>query len=481
MPRRGDSEPTTKTTKLGEERTSLARYRTRAVLGDITNINPSQELSPIGGNRLPSVTPLTLHSNGTEPSVFIEGPSSLVGRVPLQLPATFPCVCASKIGCFSSPRSQSEIPAQFLCGTTSPTHTATAVPARSISQTSTPALDAGGSISNRPARPLITNSTAEDSVSSPCSPEACLACGAQPEASKAYVHELISFLDAGRESNLLSILRMAGIFTSRHLHLLIQMSREERDGFFRLLSHGYLNEVTAMNLKRRLEEYAQQSALPNSSSLGEGDTIPEPSGDIKDELVDRACLPDRFAQVMQISRDKYEALVKTISVCFKRIVTADPGGSYFHEITEGQWSSFVSEVSQVHPFLTHYANSWPLEVYIKSQMKETSIPPQTLRKPIFSSSFQDKVLQIFTCPVRQHMIPGFSSYPIPTMLQHHFRLLRMEELIPAAMLIGIRSNEDFVRIIEMNDELVETLLINTKSTKLSLLHRYLLQISFKKP
>ncbi len=102
-------------------------------------------------------------------------------------------------------------------------------------------------------------------------------------------------------------------------------------------------------------------------------------------------------------------------------------------------------------------------------------------KPKFSSSFQDKVLQNFTCPGRQHMIPGFSSYPIPTMLQYHFHILHTEELIPAALLIGIRSNEDFVRMIEMDDESIETLLINTKSVKLSLLHRYLLQIAFKKP
>ncbi|KAK0228663.1 hypothetical protein IW262DRAFT_631117 [Armillaria fumosa] len=480
-PRRSDHQPNTKKIRLEEEHTFPRPYRTRTVLGDSININPSQALSPIGGNRLPSATPLTLHSNGTGPSVIIQGPSSLVGQVSLQQPAIFPFARASTIDCFGSPHSPSVTPAQLPCSTTSPTHpAAAAVPARDIAQTSTPALDAGGSINSRPTRPLVTSSTAEDGEFFPCSPEACLACGTQPEASKAYVHELISFLDADRESNLLSILRMAGIFTSRHLHLLVQMSREERDGFFRLLSPGYLNEVTAMNLKKRLEEYAQQSALHNSSSLGEGDTIPEPSEGIKDELVGRACLPDRFAQVMQISKDKYDGLVKTISVCFKRIVTADPGGCYFHEITEEQWNSFVSEVSQVHPFLTHYANLWPLEIYIKSQMKETSTPPQTSGKPYFSSSFQDKVLQIFTCPVRQHMIPGFSSYPIPTMLQHHFRLLRVEELIPAAMLIGIRSNEDFVRIIEMNDELVETLLINTKSTKLSLLHRYLLQIAFKK-
>ncbi|KAK0483751.1 hypothetical protein IW261DRAFT_1605879 [Armillaria novae-zelandiae] len=456
--------------------------KARTVLGDITNINPSQALPPVGGNRLPSAASLTLHSNGAEPSVSIQGPSSLVGQVSLQPPASFPSVRANRIECFGSPRFQSVIPGQLLCTTTSPAHpAATAVPARTLSQTSTPALDAAGrGISSGPTRPLVTSSTTEDGESFPTSPEACLSCGAQPEASKVYVHELISFLDADGECNLLLILRIAGIFTSRHLHLLIQMSREDRDGFFRLLSPGYLNEVTAMNLKKRLEEYAQQSALPNSSLLGEGDTIPEPCENIKDELVDQACLPDRFAQVMQISRDKYDGLVKTISACFKRLVTENPGGSYFHEITEEQWSSFVSAVSQVHPFLTHYADSWPLEVYIKSQMKETSTPPQTSGKPNFSSSFQDKVLQIFTCPVRQHMIPGFSSYPIPTMLQHHFRLLRMEELIPAALLIGIRSNEDFVRIIEMDDELVETLLINTKSTKLSLLHRYLLQIAFKK-
>ncbi|KAK0240015.1 hypothetical protein EDD85DRAFT_824024 [Armillaria nabsnona] len=479
-PWRGNSEPTTKKIKLEKERTSLRPYRTRAVLGDIRNINSSHPLSPIGVNKHPSATPLAQQSNGAVPSVFIRGPMSLPGQVSLQLPATFPFARASTIDCFG-PRSQSVISAQLPSGTTMSAYLAAAAPASNVSRTSMPALDTGGSISSGPTHPLVTSSAVEDGESFPPSPEACLTCGAQPEANEIYVRELMSFLDADRENNLLSILRIAGIFTSHHLHLLIQMSREEQDGFFRLLSPGYLNEVTAMNLKRRLEEYAQRSALPKSNSSGEGDTIPEPSGDIKDELVDRACLPDRFAQVMQISRDKYDELVKTISVCFKRIVTENPSGSYFHKITEEQWSRFVSMVSQAHPFLTRYANSWPLEVYIRSQMKETSTPPQTSGKSKISSSFQDKVLQIFTCPSRQHMIPGFSSYPIPTMLQHHFRILHTEELIPAALLIGIRSNEDFVRMIEMDDESVETLLINTKSVKLSLLHRYLLQIAFKKP
>ncbi|KAK0210877.1 hypothetical protein DFS33DRAFT_334806 [Desarmillaria ectypa] len=237
-----------------------------------------------------------------------------------------------------------------------------------------------------------------------------------------------------------------------------------------------------MNVKKRLGECAPRSVSYKSSSPAKGDAIPEPSEDVKDELVDRACLPDRFAQVMQISRDKYDELSKTISVCFKRTVTENPEELYFHDITESQWSAFVSEVSQVQPFLSHYAKMWPIEIYIRSRMKATSTPLQMPGKLDLSSSFnQDKAVQIFTCPGRQHVIPGFSSYPIPTMLQHHFRLHHIEELIPAALLIGIRSNEDFVRIIEMDDEFVEMLLINTKSVKLSLLHRYLLQMAFKKP
>ncbi len=277
---------------------------------ELCQINHSQALSPFGVNRHPSATSLALHSNGTVPSVFIQGPP---GQVSFQPPATFPFARANTIDCFQvGPRPQSVIPAQLPSGATASAHLSAAAPASNISQTSTPVLDTGGNNSSEPTRPLVTSSAVEHGESFPRYPEACLTCGAQPEANEVYVRELISFLDADRENNLLSILRMAGIFSSHHLHLLIQMSREERDGFFRLLSPGYLNEATAMNLKKRLEEYARRSVLPKSSSPGEEDAIPKPSEDVKDELVDRACLPDRFAQVMQISRDKYDELVVSI-------------------------------------------------------------------------------------------------------------------------------------------------------------------------
>ncbi|KAK0459850.1 uncharacterized protein EV420DRAFT_293923 [Desarmillaria tabescens] len=375
-PSRGISEPDNKKIKLEEGYTFSRPYRTRTVLGDISNISHSQ-VSSFRRNGHPSPSSPALKSKDAVPLVYIQSPTSDPGstRASFQPLVNFPFVRASTIDCVGL-LSQSLTPPRIPSGAPISVPLAADVPASNVAQASTPARGTDGSTSSGPAPSLVSSSLAEDGESFPRSPEACLTCGAQPEVDQTYNSELLRFLDANRENNLLSILRMAGIFTNHHLHLLIQMNEKERDGFFHLLSPGYLNEVTAMNMKKRLEDYAQRSTSHKSSSSTEGDAIPEPSEDVEDELLDRTCLPDRFAQVMQISRDKYDELAKTISICFKRTVTENPEELYFHDITGSQWNAFVSEVSQAHPFVSYYAKMWPIENYVRSQMKATSTSPQ---------------------------------------------------------------------------------------------------------
>ncbi len=67
------------------------------------------------------------------------------------------------------------------------------------------------------------------------------------------------------------------------------------------------------------------------------------------------------------------------------------------------------------------------------------------------------------------------------MLRVHFKILGIEELIPAAVLLGIRSDEDFLKMVKMDDLQVQMIIEHEKSVKLTPLHKFLLKLAFRKP
>ncbi|KAK0196989.1 hypothetical protein F5146DRAFT_1217945 [Armillaria mellea] len=313
-------------------------------------------------------------------------------------------------------------------------------------------------------------------------PEACLSCGAPPKLERADTSELLVFLNLDRNSDLLSILSANGISTNHHLHLVMQMSPEQRTDFFDTTS---ISAFRALGLREDIEKYAQRLGFRGKkyrfSFPLPGQIIPRPDEGVLEELSKPATMHDKFGEAMNMSMDLYWDVTDVLLTKFKNIVEPFPETMFLDEIKTqyaNKWDEFQRVVCNERPVLLNYEDYWPIEVYIRRHLAQTPTPQQ--RQSFWSPSlFQTKIAKVFPCPV--HLVPALDSYPMSIMLRVHFKALGIEELIPAAVLLGIRSDEDFLKMVRMDDLQVQTIIEHEKSVKLTPLHKFLLKLAFRKP
>ncbi|PBK96986.1 hypothetical protein ARMGADRAFT_722526 [Armillaria gallica] len=313
-------------------------------------------------------------------------------------------------------------------------------------------------------------------------PEACLSCGALPKLDRADTSELPVFLNLDRNDDLLSILSANGIFTNHHLHLVMQMTPEQRTDFFNTTS---ISAFRALGLREDIEKYAERLGFRRKkykfSFPLPGQIIPRPNEDVLEELSKPLAKHDKFGEAMNMSMDVYWDVTDVLLTKFKSIVEPFPATMFLDEIKTQyahKWDEFQRVVCTERPVLLNYEDYWPIEVYIRRHLAQTPTPQQ--RQLSWSpSSFQTKMAKVFHCPV--HMVPALDSYPMSIMLRVHFKTLGIEELIPAAVLLGIRSDEDFLKMVKMDDLQVQMIIEHEKSVKLTPLHKFLLKLAFRKP
>ncbi|KAK0459848.1 uncharacterized protein EV420DRAFT_1676109 [Desarmillaria tabescens] len=313
-------------------------------------------------------------------------------------------------------------------------------------------------------------------------PEACLSCGALPILERADTSELPVFLNLDRNDDLLGILSANGIFTNHHLHLVMQMTPEQRTDFFNTTS---ISAFRALGLREDIEKYAKRLGFRRKeykfSFPLPGQIVPRPNEDTLNELSKPITKHEKFGEAMNISMDLYWDVTNVLLTKFKTIVEPFPQTLFLDEVKTQhahKWDEFQRVVCNESPVLLNYEDYWPIEVYIRRHLAQTPTPPQT-QSSWSPSLFQTKMAKVFQCPV--HLVPALDSYPMSIMLRVHFKTLGIEELIPAAVLLGIRSDEDFLKMVKMDDLQVQMIIEHDKSVKLTPLHKYLLKLAFKKP
>ncbi|KAK0503384.1 hypothetical protein EDD18DRAFT_630832 [Armillaria luteobubalina] len=344
--------------------------------------------------------------------------------------------------------------------------------------------------SNTPTRtPLFSPVTTpqENNIQEPTTvahriwPEACLSCGTLPKLERADTSELLVFLDLDRNGDLLNILSAAGISTNHHLHLVMQMTPEQRTEFFKTTP---ISAFRALGLRENIEKHGQRMEFRRKkykfSFPLPGQIIPRPNEDVLEELSKPVTKHDKFGEAMNMSMDLYWDVTNVLLTKFKDIVEPFPGTMYLDEIKTQytcKWEEFQRVVCNERPVLVNYEDYWPIEVYIRRHLAQTPTPQQ--RQPSSPSLFQSKMAEVFHCPV--HMVPALDSYPMSIMLRVHFKTLGIEELLPAAVLLGIRTDEDFLKMMRMDDLQIQTIIEHDQSVKLTPLHKFLLKLAFKKP
>ncbi|KAK0228661.1 hypothetical protein IW262DRAFT_1490652 [Armillaria fumosa] len=344
--------------------------------------------------------------------------------------------------------------------------------------------------SNIPTRtPLFSHVTTpqENNIQKPTTvahriwPEPCLSCGTLPKLERADTSELLVFLNLDRNGDLLNILSTNGISTNHHLHLVMQMTPEQRTDFFDTTS---ISSFRVLGLREDIEKYAQRLGFRRKkykfSFPLPGQIIPRPNEDVLEELSKPVTKHDKFGEAMNMSMDLYWDVTDVLLTKFKNIVEPFPETMYLDEIKTQytcKWEEFQRVVCNERPVLLNYEDYWPIEVYIRRHLAQTPTPQQ--RQPSSPSLFQSKMAEVFHCPV--HMVPALDSYPMSIMLRVHFKTLGIEELLPAAVLLGIRTDEDFLKMVKMDDLQVQTIIEHDKSVKLTPLHKFLLKLAFRKP
>ncbi|KAG7447951.1 uncharacterized protein BT62DRAFT_744353 [Guyanagaster necrorhizus] len=312
-------------------------------------------------------------------------------------------------------------------------------------------------------------------------PEACLSCGALPKLERADTSELPVFLNLDRNDDLLNILAANGIFTNHHLHLVMQMTPEQRTGFFDSTS---ISAFRALGLREDMEKYGERLGFRRKEYKVPfplpGQIVPQPTEEVLDELSKPATKHEKLGESMKISMDLYWDITNVLLTEFKSIVEPFPQTMFLDEIKNQhthKWDEFQRVVCNERPVLLNYEDRWPIEVYIRRHLAQIPTPQQK-RSSWSPSVFQTKIAKVFYCPL--HMVPALDSYPISIMLRVHFKTLGIEELIPAAVLLGIRSDEDFLKMIQMDDVQVGAIVEQDKSVKLTPLHKFLLKLAFRK-
>ncbi|PBK78280.1 hypothetical protein ARMSODRAFT_33825 [Armillaria solidipes] len=444
----------------------------RKVGGEASSRRALQDVHNILSSRSPSVQVLEPIVGGSSPSspIDLRTPSPYIQRsAPFSAPPAF--------GLYGS------LPPSTpgLTGTQNSAYTTASPSPSNVSIRS----------SNSPARtPSFSNVTTPRGYNTPepttltqrIWPEACLSCGALPKLERADTSELPVFLNLDRNDDLLSILSANGISTNHHLHLVMQMTPEQRIDFFNTTS---ISAFRALGLREDIEKYAEHLGFRRKkykfSFPLPGQIIPRPNEDVLEELSKPVTKHDIFGEAMNMSMDLYWDVTDVLLTKFKSIVEPFPETMFLDEIKTQyahKWDEFQRVVCNERPVLLNYEDYWPTEVYIRRHLAQTPTPQQ--RQPSWSPSlFQTKMAKVFHCPV--HMVPALDSYPMSIMLRVHFKTLGIEELIPAAVLLGIRSDEDFLKMVKMDDLQVQMILEHDKSVKLTPLHKFLLKLAFRKP
>ncbi|KAK0210875.1 hypothetical protein DFS33DRAFT_334876 [Desarmillaria ectypa] len=216
-------------------------------------------------------------------------------------------------------------------------------------------------------------------------PEACLSCGALPKLERADTSELPLFLNLDQNDDLLNILSTNGIFTNHHLHLVMQMTAEQRTDFF---NTTFISAFRSLGLREDIEKYAERLGFGRKECKFSfplpGQIVPRPNEDVLEELSKPVTKHEKFGEAMNTSMDLYWDVTNVLLWNFKSIIEPFPQTMFLDEIKTQyphKWDEFQRVVCNERPLLLNYEDYWPIEVYIRRHLAQTPTPQQVYYFP----------------------------------------------------------------------------------------------------
>ncbi|KAJ7736557.1 hypothetical protein DFH07DRAFT_99160 [Mycena maculata] len=292
-----------------------------------------------------------------------------------------------------------------------------------------------------------TNSAPRTSPSVPNSmPRAvlsvCVFCGFRPRIPATEIVELYACLQ-GRE-DLQHLLAIAGIMTDNHLRALIQLRETQRHDFLSRLVPAHLNFLEKMQVLDMLHAYINgKTERPAKLRTTE---IPRPPERVEDRLSLHQCKHTNVMKYMRIA-DEYEyfELVMFIEEKIEEFLDASkPIDEQDHKNIE----ALVRSVCEARPSLRRYEAVWPVPVHIRrflgARMPETATGTQdsaAASQSIRPSSTDHECLRLQAHPAED----------VPPSVTGLLAAHGMEELGPAFLYMGVRTDEAFSKIVTSRD------------------------------
>ncbi|KAJ7116547.1 hypothetical protein C8R44DRAFT_879913 [Mycena epipterygia] len=262
--------------------------------------------------------------------------------------------------------------------------------------------------------------------------EACVLCGFQPPIPPGQKATLNQFF-LGREY-LRPGFHAAGIVDDHHFKILLRLRAYQREEFMKSLVPARMNPYEMVVISDMLENYVDGRGTLRTDTRRakqvQQPKISQPSKSMLSHFCTLQCDYTQIKEHMQIADDEeYFGLVRDVEDMIPRFLDIS---AEYQEPTKLQ--DFIKAIRNELPTLKRYNNLWPLQVYIERFL--------SARRMGLSGTLEPQI---------QHQCPLQRSYPslkVPESLVALLSDYGMQELGPAFVFLGVRSEEQFAVVVE---------------------------------
>ncbi|KAJ7464365.1 hypothetical protein FB451DRAFT_1561686 [Mycena latifolia] len=260
----------------------------------------------------------------------------------------------------------------------------------------------------------------------------CVLCGFRPPIPPEQTIELQLFFN-GRD-DLRRVLATVGIVADHHLRALLRVGAKQREVFLRSITPNYLTYLDKVEIADFLDTYIEQNReVPTSNRPAKVQltAIPRPPEEFEKILSQHICSHVHVKKHMRIADDdEYFDLVDSIEAEIPRYLDVSMS---FEEQTDAQIYALLKSVCEDRPSLRKYPDCWPVLLHIK----------RFLHAQEAGQSRMQRTPPRHECP-RQRAHPAADVPPSVAALLADYG---MQELGPAFLFLGIKTDEKFANMI----------------------------------
>ncbi|KAJ6592175.1 hypothetical protein DFH09DRAFT_1273325, partial [Mycena vulgaris] len=266
----------------------------------------------------------------------------------------------------------------------------------------------------------------------------CVFCGFQPPIPSEQTTELQLFFNA--RDDLRQVFTAIGVVADHHLHALLSLGAKKREALLRSLTPEYLTYVEKIEIADMLEtQIDKTSSRPAKVQLM---VIARPPEGLENVLSKHTCKHAHVKKQMRIADDEeyFEIVMNTglraAGINRGRDPAVPRSRKPFDEQDDAQIGALIKSICEDRPSMRKYPDSWPIFVHMKRffSTQEAGLAGRP-RESQHSAPPATSVHAIGNTQQRAFLRPSLPSADYG-----------MEELGPAVLFLGIKTDAQFTNI-----------------------------------